>query len=937
MNSNTIISLLPKKLKARLNSDNNFAVIIWSVLKPFFDILVSNKMDFFKEYTNHGIDHIISVLQDIENITSDETISILTPKEVGVLIMSVILHDIGMQTNTDMFVNMINGSYNNDIKDNKNGLLKNCFHNDRPWKSLWDEYLYDCKFWKEDKKLNVFGKKDYNIKKPNLNDPDSFNEYDKKLIGEFIRIHHSRIAYETAIKGYIGKETIKLYSDAVLDEESSFPVYLQMAGLIARSHGENVRDMYKYLDDVFIDYDSHKHPEGVNIIFLMILVRLADYLQIDSTRVSKTTEKIRSISSPYSAREFETHLSITNIEFDNTDPEKIHIVARPKNAEMFVKIERLIEDIQKEFDLSWAILGEDFEKNKGYQLRYRRIDSNLSNPKVREKKSYVPKEFRFRFNDELTKLLIKPLYGDNSSIGVRELVQNAVDACRERMADSTSCIPFDKSRADVIVKLDTVKKILTVDDQGKGMSLDEIEKYFLTIGSSYSSNTDWEKLRDEKGIFRAGRFGIGVLAAFLLGDTIIVKTRSIKGDDSFEFKASLHDKFIQINKVSKPTYGTSITIHCNDNCVKRLITEIKMGSGHKFWYNWYKDDVPKVEYYCDNVKKNRNSVANYHDLNYESGLFGKIRWKEKSIFGSVQTGLYCNGFYITSDSNKSDFCNDGLKKFFPHIGFPSIQVEDKCNSLPINLQRDNIEKSVQYEFENELAKEVCKNAICQILAQDTAKSLSLPDNRVRQFYFCSEGFSLKSAFTTDFFSGKKLVRIMISKENWTKKTNVSKLVLTILRHIKDQPNYVFFFNRFTLKENVPKMRSGKSFAIIKMKDISNYIMEAEDAYKLYEDQKNNRYTHILHEETDNYHIFVTKEKEIKIMQAVINDCIEVGINPITVSISDIKSEASLKTEFDILINGYMIDPIIPYDFNKRKKKFKKIFDEHSDWIEFWRD
>lgn len=269
MDVNTIIGLLPEKLKARLDSDPSFASKIWLAVGPFFEILDSNDMEFFKDYTDHGNKHIISVLQYIENITADETIDILSPQEVGVLIMSVILHDIGMQTNAEMFVNMIKGRYNHDVNDDD--LLKNCFVEDKPWEILWDEFLYDCKFWNAEKKLNVFGNKDYVIKEPNLNDINTFSYYDKFLIGEFIRIYHSRIAYETAIKGYIGKETITLYDKVALENELSFPEYLQMAGLIARSHGTNVRDMFKYIDDVFVDYDSPKHPGDINIVFLMIL------------------------------------------------------------------------------------------------------------------------------------------------------------------------------------------------------------------------------------------------------------------------------------------------------------------------------------------------------------------------------------------------------------------------------------------------------------------------------------------------------------------------------------------------------------------------------------------------------------------------------------------------------------------------------------------
>ena len=38
----------------------------------------------------------------------------------------------------------------------------------------------------------------------------------------------------------------------------------------------------------------------------------------------------------------------------------------------------------------------------------------------------------FNVSNELPKLLIGPLYGNDPTFGVRELLQNAVDSCRER-------------------------------------------------------------------------------------------------------------------------------------------------------------------------------------------------------------------------------------------------------------------------------------------------------------------------------------------------------------------------------------------------------------------------------------------------------------------------------------------------------------------------
>ena len=108
--NNTIVEL-PSKLKAILDKDQSLSVRLLDIVSPFSDILKANHLYFFKEYTDHGIRHIENTLQYAENLIAEETFQYLTNKEDGVIILSVIMNDIGMHTNAEMFKNMIDEQY----------------------------------------------------------------------------------------------------------------------------------------------------------------------------------------------------------------------------------------------------------------------------------------------------------------------------------------------------------------------------------------------------------------------------------------------------------------------------------------------------------------------------------------------------------------------------------------------------------------------------------------------------------------------------------------------------------------------------------------------------------------------------------------------------------------------------------------------------------
>jgi len=121
---------------------------------------------------------------------------------------------------------------------------------------------------------------------------DQLTGRDRKLIGEFIRRHHPRLAHEFALFGFQGSaKRINNISEAPHD-------LLDISGLIARSHGSDLREFLPYLKKHYSCQEyNHIHPP-----FLMALLRVSDYLQIQATRAPEVRLEVQNISSPFSLR-----------------------------------------------------------------------------------------------------------------------------------------------------------------------------------------------------------------------------------------------------------------------------------------------------------------------------------------------------------------------------------------------------------------------------------------------------------------------------------------------------------------------------------------------------------------------------------------------------------------------------------------------------------
>jgi molecular chaperone HtpG len=168
--------------------------------------------------------------------------------------------------------------------------------------------------------------------------------------------------------------------------------------------------------------------------------------------------------------------------------------------------------------------------------------------------SAAPEHFRMETNFEgLIRLLAEHLYSE-PDVFVRELVQNANDSIvRRRQVE-----PDHSGRIEITVDRD--KRRLVFRDNGLGMDRADIREFLSVIGSSGTGATRKELAGRGGSAFELiGQFGIGMLSAFVVAETVVVRTRKLGSAEAFAWRnAGSIDCELSLD--DKPDTGTEIVV-----------------------------------------------------------------------------------------------------------------------------------------------------------------------------------------------------------------------------------------------------------------------------------------------------------------------------------------------------------------------------------------
>ncbi|HEX8831643.1 MAG TPA: hypothetical protein VF705_10775, partial [Longimicrobium sp.] len=206
-------------------------------------------MSFFPDFTDHGIGHLQAVLDLSEALVADgshgrpNTWAVLTPGDAATLVLATLAHDVGMHLTPDGFLALVASSAEAPTIPDFDKKL---------WPQLWEEFLGEARRWDGKTLKRIFGEAVTTrpnsrpaVRRPPEN-PEYWDKLDLRLIGEFARRHHPRIAHEIALAGWPASSGDSP-PPLKLDLTGEFSELADLAGLVARSHGLELRDTLGYL------------------------------------------------------------------------------------------------------------------------------------------------------------------------------------------------------------------------------------------------------------------------------------------------------------------------------------------------------------------------------------------------------------------------------------------------------------------------------------------------------------------------------------------------------------------------------------------------------------------------------------------------------------------------------------------------------------------
>lgn len=463
----------------------------------------------FREYTLHDISHIDGMLDLVAWLVPDDTRAAMTPADWLLLVLGVYLHDAGLVVTKAEF----------DARS------------ETDFREFCEAHLFSGP-----------GGAEYQEKVAELGD-----DADRFLYEEFVRKNHAdRIA--DWILGRGGRR--RGVSQSVVDELTRVlgPLpdeFKRDLALVCQSHHlSDLNQTSKY--KVSQPY-GNSDAETANVQYAALLLRTADLLQITQGRAPALLYRLIDPQDPVSQREWAKQAVVRRVRPQKgRDAEGLLSEAAPRSVvEVFATftspdgffgltsyLHYAGRELAQTYD--WAKESQDLNGH-GYSFPWRRIDDRevLAT-------GFLPERLGFSLDqDKILDLLTGHTLYNDTSVVIREIVQNALDACRLQ-AHATCTSPAERQ---IEIAWDSQTRVLSVRDDGTGMSQEVIERNLLKAGASrYQEETFRARFPKFSSI---SRFGIGVLSTFMIADSVTITTCSELDEEARQLTLrSVHGRYL---------------------------------------------------------------------------------------------------------------------------------------------------------------------------------------------------------------------------------------------------------------------------------------------------------------------------------------------------------------------------------------------------------
>ena len=191
---------------------------------------------------------------------------------------------------------------------------------------------------------------------------------------------------------------------------------------------------------------------------------------------------------------------------------------------------------------------------------------------------------------KLLHMMVHSVYSDKD-VFLRELISNAADACEKLRYEAIAnpkLIEGDPTLR-ITLNIDANNKCLTVEDNGIGMSRDELVQALGTIAHSGTKAflDRVEAAKGDDGAALIGQFGVGFYSAFMVADRVDVISRRAGTDEASLWSSDGKGTFSvsSTTLAEAPTRGTRVILHLMEGAtsyIERFTLEriVRAQSGH---------------------------------------------------------------------------------------------------------------------------------------------------------------------------------------------------------------------------------------------------------------------------------------------------------------------------------------------------------------------
>ena len=199
-------------------------------------------------------------------------------------------------------------------------------------------------------------------------------------------------------------------------------------------------------------------------------------------------------------------------------------------------------------------------------------------------------------------LIKKFLYSDQE-IFLREIVSNATDALTKiQHLSSIGEVKGEIGELGVEIKIDKKKKTLHINDNGVGMTSNEVKKYINDVAFSGAEEflDKYKESSKDTGII--GHFGLGFYSSFMVADKVEIITKSYKDEPAAHWICDGSPEY-SLKKGDKKERGTEIILHISkdskdyleENKITELLNKYNKFMPHPIKFGTKEESLPSKD------------------------------------------------------------------------------------------------------------------------------------------------------------------------------------------------------------------------------------------------------------------------------------------------------------------------------------------------------